>query len=365
MPVSNKRLAALSLAFALSCLCFSARAIAQQASFPVSNAKLAVAQTQPGESQAEVQTALAATEANKRDPDAWFNLGIAYNKAGNNQEARNAFQRALKLRSNHANACAGLAYTLLVDGKLLEAEREASTAANIQSRKQEDFTAMRVLHAVRLTRYRAIYTQVLQATEAAIKSNPNYAEAHLAKSHALIGLTLPELQLLPDLSQSSSPSTKMDEEERTKLRRANVSKYEGAASSLERYLQLQPNNPEAEYLHDRLQTIKFYARDAALPEKERLGAPSSEVEKRIKITRKPEPSYTEKAKAASVNGSVTLRLLFTSDGKVKHVLALNDLGYGLTEKAVQAARQIRFEPAIKNGRTVSTFAQVNYAFSIY
>lgn len=365
MLVFNKRLAAFSLAFALSSLCFSARAVAQQASPPVSDTKPSVTQTQQVEPQAELQTALVATEANKRDPDAWFNLGIAYNKAGNNQEARTAFQRALKLRSNHANARAGLAYTLFVDGKLLEAEREASTAANIPSRKQGDFTAMNVLHAVRLTRYRAIYTQLLQAAEAAIKSNPNYADAHLAKSHALIGLTLPEPQLLPDLSQPFSSPTKMDEEERTRLRRANVSKYEGAASSLERYLQLHPNNPDAEYLRDRLQTIKLYARDALLPEKERLGTPSSEVEKRIKITRKPEPGYTEKAKAASVNGSVTLRLLFTSDGKVKHVLALNDLGFGLTEKAVQAARQIRFEPAIKNGVPVSTFAQVNYAFSIY
>ncbi len=364
MPTFNKRFVASCLALSIVFPCVPARAIARQVTSAISNSELPATRSKQVETQGEVQEALIATEARKNDPDAWFRLGIAYNKAGNNQEARKAFQRALKIRSSHAEARAGLAYTLLIDGKLLDAEREAkyATDAAKDSRFQ---TASNVLQTVRLTRYRVIYAQALQAAEAALKSNPNHANAHLIKSHALIGLTLPEPRLLPDLSQPLLPPAQTSEEERTALRSASAAKYKEAANSLERYLQLQPNASEADYLRERLQTIKFYSQEAIAPDNERIATSSLEATTRIRITRKPEPGYTTKARAANVNGTVMLRLLLAADGKVMHILALNDLGYGLTEKAVQAARQIRFEPAAKNGAPVSTFAQINYSFSIY
>ncbi|MDX6695309.1 MAG: hypothetical protein QOF02_3861, partial [Blastocatellia bacterium] len=39
--------------------------------------------------------------------------------------------------------------------------------------------------------------------------------------------------------------------------------------------------------------------------------------------------------------------------------------YGLTEKAIAAARQIRFSPAMKDGRAVSQFVQIEYNFNLY
>lgn len=90
-----------------------------------------------------------------------------------------------------------------------------------------------------------------------------------------------------------------------------------------------------------------------------------ELTKRINIVSKPEPGYTEEARKNSIQGTVTLRVLFASNGSVSSVTPLKRLPDGLTEKAIAAAKQIKFVPAEKDGRKVSTWGQVNYAFNIY
>lgn len=92
---------------------------------------------------------------------------------------------------------------------------------------------------------------------------------------------------------------------------------------------------------------------------------TKELTKRINIVSKPEPGYTEEARKNSIQGTVTLRVLFASNGSVSSVTPLKRLPDGLTEKAIAAAKQIKFVPAEKDGRKVSTWGQVNYAFNIY
>jgi outer membrane biosynthesis protein TonB len=41
------------------------------------------------------------------------------------------------------------------------------------------------------------------------------------------------------------------------------------------------------------------------------------------------------------------------------------LPYGLTTRAVRAARQIRFTPAEKDGKPVSMYIQLEYNFNLY
>jgi protein TonB len=80
---------------------------------------------------------------------------------------------------------------------------------------------------------------------------------------------------------------------------------------------------------------------------------------------KPEPGYTESAKQAGVNGTVVLRAVFASDGKVRHILVLTGLPNGLIEAAISAARKITFIPARNYGRPVSMFIQLEYHFNLY
>jgi protein TonB len=80
---------------------------------------------------------------------------------------------------------------------------------------------------------------------------------------------------------------------------------------------------------------------------------------------KPEPQYTEEARRNQVTGTVVLRVVFSRDGEVVQIRALNTLPFGLTERAIAAARQIKFEPALKGGHPVSVFMQLEYNFNLY
>jgi hypothetical protein len=50
---------------------------------------------------------------------------------------------------------------------------------------------------------------------------------------------------------------------------------------------------------------------------------------------------------------------------VKYIIVLSGLPGGLTERAVEAARRIKFFPATKDGRPVSMFIQLEYNFNLY
>jgi TonB family protein len=91
----------------------------------------------------------------------------------------------------------------------------------------------------------------------------------------------------------------------------------------------------------------------------------AEVDQRARLLSKPEPHYTEDARKNQISGTVMLRAIFSSSGEVVQIQALNTLPYGLTERAIAAARQIKFVPAIKDGRPVSVYMQLEYNFNLY
>jgi TonB family protein len=90
-----------------------------------------------------------------------------------------------------------------------------------------------------------------------------------------------------------------------------------------------------------------------------------EVTQKARILSRPEPQYTEEARKNQVSGTVVLRAVFSSSGQVTGIRAVSGLPYGLTERAIAAARQIRFQPAMKDGRAVSQYIQIEYNFNLY
>jgi protein TonB len=92
---------------------------------------------------------------------------------------------------------------------------------------------------------------------------------------------------------------------------------------------------------------------------------SPEVSTRPRVIAKPEPQYTEQARRDQITGTVVLRVVFSSSGQVTNIQAVQKLGGGLTEKAIAAARQIRFLPAMRNGQPVSMYMQLEYNFNLY
>jgi protein TonB len=86
---------------------------------------------------------------------------------------------------------------------------------------------------------------------------------------------------------------------------------------------------------------------------------------RARVLSKPEPQYTETARKNQVTGSVILGVIFSESGQVTGIRVMRPLPDGLTEKAISAARQIRFVPASRNGQAVSVYMQLEYNFNLY
>ena len=66
-----------------------------------------------------------------------------------------------------------------------------------------------------------------------------------------------------------------------------------------------------------------------------------------------EPNYTEEARKAQLEGTVALYVEVPPYGIAENVRVLRSLGMGLEEKAVEAVRQWRFEPATRDGELVT------------
>jgi TonB family protein len=91
----------------------------------------------------------------------------------------------------------------------------------------------------------------------------------------------------------------------------------------------------------------------------------AEVTRKAIITFKPEPGFTEDARKNNVTGVVRLRAILHASGSVSDISVVKGLPDGLTEKAIAAARQIRFTPAEKDGHAVSQYIVLEYNFNIY
>jgi TonB family protein len=90
-----------------------------------------------------------------------------------------------------------------------------------------------------------------------------------------------------------------------------------------------------------------------------------DVSSKARVLSKPEPQYTEEARKNQIVGTVVLRAVFTSGGQVSGIRAVSGLPFGLTERAIAAARQIKFAPATKDGHPVSMYIQLEYNFNLY
>src|SRR5215204_6092697 len=90
-----------------------------------------------------------------------------------------------------------------------------------------------------------------------------------------------------------------------------------------------------------------------------------EVTSKARLISKPEPQYTEDARKNQITGTVVLKVVFSSGGQVTNIRTVSGLPYGLTERAIAAARQIKFTPATKDGHQVSMWMQLEYNFNLY
>lgn len=79
---------------------------------------------------------------------------------------------------------------------------------------------------------------------------------------------------------------------------------------------------------------------------------------------KPEPEYSEEARKAKYQGSVTLSIIILADGSTSNIRVIRTLGLGLDEKAIEAVSKWRFRPSVKDGKPVAVTANVEVNFRL-
>jgi len=79
----------------------------------------------------------------------------------------------------------------------------------------------------------------------------------------------------------------------------------------------------------------------------------------------PDPEYTEEARKAKTQGTCILWLIVDASGRPRDVRVVRGLGYGLDAKALEAVRQWRFQPSMKDGKPVDVQISVEVAFHLY
>jgi TonB family protein len=79
---------------------------------------------------------------------------------------------------------------------------------------------------------------------------------------------------------------------------------------------------------------------------------------------RPEPEYSEEARAAKWQGAVLLQLVVDENGVPQDIRIVRSLGMGLDQKAIEAVQKWRFKPGLKDGNPVPVSANIEVNFRL-
>ncbi len=96
----------------------------------------------------------------------------------------------------------------------------------------------------------------------------------------------------------------------------------------------------------------------------RATAASIPITRPVEIIKKPQPVYTEEARALRLEGEVLLEVLFTASADVRVLRVTRGLGHGLDEAAVASASRIEFRPALREGEPADQTVTVHIRFQL-
>lgn len=83
-----------------------------------------------------------------------------------------------------------------------------------------------------------------------------------------------------------------------------------------------------------------------------------------KLLSKTEPSYTEEARIAKLEGTVQLTGIIGTDGVAHDLQVLQSLSLGLDQAAIRAVSQWKFQPGMKDGEPVPVIATIQVNFRL-
>ena len=94
------------------------------------------------------------------------------------------------------------------------------------------------------------------------------------------------------------------------------------------------------------------------------GAAAAGATRGVDILSEPNPAYSAEGRSLRLEGDVVLEVIFLASSQVQVIRVLSGLGHGLDEAAIQAAKQIRFRPATREGKPIDFPARVRISFRL-
>ena len=79
----------------------------------------------------------------------------------------------------------------------------------------------------------------------------------------------------------------------------------------------------------------------------------------------PDPEFSEEARKAKYQGTCVLGLVVDANGRPTSIRVVTSLGMGLDEKAIEAVKTWRFEPAMRDGHPVAVAINLEVDFHLY
>lgn len=275
------------------------------------------------------------------DADVWHYLGLAYINENDLKKAVKALEKAVNFNAQNSLYRTNLAYAYFLSYKLSRARDESTKAIGLDLRNAEAYYTRGSVSNLETK-----YDEAISDAEKAININPNYSPAYILKADALFSSLVKKGSKLPDA----------------------LNLLEQSRNVLETCLKNCRNNANRQIQLERLDAVNafydYYSKRKDADLSAPLAALSDPNITPLKILSKKAAVYDAKAREGGITGTVSLLVLFSASGKVKHIVVVNDLGFGLTENAIEAAREIKFEPAKKYGKPISQVEMMRYSFSI-
>jgi len=124
------------------------------------------------------------------------------------------------------------------------------------------------------------------------------------------------------------------------------------------------NPPPSGGKHGAVQSTGFADATVATDAPKKRAASADSPTSMVNIMDKPRPQYTAEGRSLRIEGDVVLDLVFLANGSVQVNRVISGLGHGLDEAAVQAAQEIKFKAAKRDGQPVDSPARVRIEFRL-
>lgn len=94
------------------------------------------------------------------------------------------------------------------------------------------------------------------------------------------------------------------------------------------------------------------------------GSPRAENFAPPQFLNRVKPEYTREADLAGISATVEVMATLSADGRVVDVEVTRWAGFGLDQAAINAAHQLKFKPAMRDGNPISVRAMIRYNFRL-